>query len=36
MSDLTRDLAGEFGVDYDKKKSRVMDHFSFEPNLDKT
>jgi hypothetical protein len=36
MSDLIRDIGGEFGIDFDKKKSRVIDHFSYEPALDKT
>ena len=36
MSDLVRDIGGEFGIDFDKKKSRVIDHFSYEPSLDKT
>lgn len=33
-SDLMRDIAGQFGVDFDRKKTRVIDHFSFEPALD--
>jgi hypothetical protein len=34
VSDLMRDIAGEFGVDFDRKKARVIDHFSYEPALD--
>ena len=34
MSDFMREVAAEFGVDFDKKKSIVMDHFSYEPSLD--
>ncbi|TFJ86892.1 hypothetical protein NSK_001980 [Nannochloropsis salina CCMP1776] len=34
MSDLTREMASEFGVDFDKKRTVVMDHFSHAPALD--
>ena len=34
MSELTREIAGEFGVDFEKKRSVVVDHFSFAPGLD--
>jgi hypothetical protein len=34
VSDVMRDLAGEFGVDFDRKRTRVIDHFSYEPALD--
>lgn len=35
MSDLMREIAGEFGVAFDKRRTAVMDHFTFEPALDK-
>lgn len=35
MSDLMLDLAGEFGIDFDRKRGRVVDHFSYEPSLDR-
>ncbi|GAB5033100.1 dolichyl-diphosphooligosaccharide--protein glycosyltransferase 48 kda subunit [Nannochloropsis oceanica] len=34
MSDLTREIAGEFGVEFEKKRSVVQDHFSYAPGLD--
>jgi len=34
MSELTREIAAEFGVEFEKKRSVVMDHFSFASGLD--
>lgn len=35
MSDLMREIAGEFGVAFDKRRTAVIDHFTYEPALDK-
>jgi len=34
MSELTREIAGEFGVEFEKKRSVVVDHFSYASGLD--
>ena len=35
MSELMREIAGEFGVTFDKRRTAVIDHFTYEPALDK-
>lgn len=35
MSDLMREIAGEFGVAFDKRRTAVIDHFIYEPSLDR-
>ncbi len=35
MSELMREIAGEFGVAFDKRRTAVIDHFTYEPSLDK-
>jgi oligosaccharyltransferase complex subunit beta len=34
MSDLMREVAADFGVELDKRRALVTDHFSYEPKLD--
>ena len=35
MSELMREIAAEFGVAFDRRRTAVIDHFNYEPALDK-